>query len=100
MDRISSLGVFRARFHGKLSRALCWDVRRPAQSSPTLGGGAFAEIERNMIRERVLVGMARAKGTWFGNNPSCPEAKREAIRLAYERKAAIAPSLNALELPS
>ena len=53
--------------------------------------GAFAEFERNMIRERVLVGMARAKakGTKSGKaigRPELPEAKRKAIRLAYERK--------------
>jgi DNA invertase Pin-like site-specific DNA recombinase len=53
--------------------------------------GAFAEFERNMIRERVLVGIARAKakGTKSGKaigRPELPEAKRKAIRLAYERK--------------
>jgi hypothetical protein len=32
-----------------------------AQPSPTLG--AVAEFERNMIRKRVLFGMAKANGT-------------------------------------
>jgi DNA invertase Pin-like site-specific DNA recombinase len=53
--------------------------------------GAFAEFERNMIRERVLAGMARAKakGTKSGKaigRPELPEAKQKAIRLAYARK--------------
>jgi DNA invertase Pin-like site-specific DNA recombinase len=53
--------------------------------------GAFAEFERNMIRERVLVGMARAKkkGTKSGKaigRPELAQAKQEAIRLAYARK--------------
>jgi DNA invertase Pin-like site-specific DNA recombinase len=53
--------------------------------------GAFAEFERNMIRERVLAGMARAKrkGTKSGKaigRPELAQAKQEAIRLAYERK--------------
>jgi DNA invertase Pin-like site-specific DNA recombinase len=53
--------------------------------------GVFAEFERAMIRERVVSGMirAKAKGTKFGKaigRPELPEAKREAIRLAYARK--------------
>ena len=53
--------------------------------------GVFAEFERAMIRERVVSGMirAKAKGTKSGKaigRPELPEAKREAIRLAYARK--------------
>jgi DNA invertase Pin-like site-specific DNA recombinase len=53
--------------------------------------GVFAEFERDMIRERVIAGMkrAKAKGTKSGKaigRPELPEAKREAIRRAYVRK--------------
>ena len=52
--------------------------------------GVFAEFERNVIRERVLSGMARAKesGTKSGKpigRPSIPPAVRDAIRTAHAR---------------
>lgn len=47
--------------------------------------GIFAEFERNLIRERVLAGLARARarGRRLGR-PRMPEAKRQAIRSALE----------------
>ena len=47
--------------------------------------GIFAEFERNLIRERVLTGLARARaqGRILGR-PRMPEAKRLAIRSALE----------------
>lgn len=47
--------------------------------------GIFAEFERNLIRERVLAGLARARaqGRILGR-PQMPEAKRVAIRSALE----------------
>lgn len=46
--------------------------------------GVFAELERNVIRERVISGMARAKaqGKHLGR-PSLPEGTRQAIRSTY-----------------
>jgi DNA invertase Pin-like site-specific DNA recombinase len=42
--------------------------------------GVFAEFEREMIRERVLAGPARARafGVWFGR-PTIPADKAAAI---------------------
>jgi DNA invertase Pin-like site-specific DNA recombinase len=50
--------------------------------------GVFAEFERNVIRERVLSGMARAKerGTKSGKaigRPSTPPAVVEAIKATH-----------------
>jgi DNA invertase Pin-like site-specific DNA recombinase len=52
--------------------------------------GTFAEFEREIIRERVNAGMARAKakGTKSGKaigRPAIPEDRRVAMRSAYER---------------
>jgi DNA invertase Pin-like site-specific DNA recombinase len=43
--------------------------------------GIFAEFERNLIRERVLAGLARARsqGRVLGR-PRMPEAKTRAVR--------------------
>jgi len=67
------------------------DTTTPAGKAMFQMLGVFAEFERAMIRERVVSGMirAKAKGTKSGKaigRPELPEAKREAIRLAYERK--------------
>jgi len=67
------------------------DTRTPAGKALFQMMGVFAEFERAMIRERVVSGMVRAKkkGTKSGKpigRPELPEAKREAIRLAYARK--------------
>jgi DNA invertase Pin-like site-specific DNA recombinase len=56
--------------------------------------GTFAEFERAIIRERVLAGMARAKGTKSGNpigRPPVHPARRAAIREAYEAGEACEP---------
>jgi DNA invertase Pin-like site-specific DNA recombinase len=67
------------------------DTTTPAGKAMFQMMAVFAEYERSMIRERVMAGLARArdKGTKSGKaigRPELPEAIREAIRLAYERK--------------
>lgn len=64
------------------------DTSTPAGRAMFQMLGVFAEFERNVIRERVLSGMARAKerGTKSGKpigRPSVPPAVREAIRAAH-----------------
>ena len=65
------------------------DTSTPAGKAMFQMMGVFAEFERNVIRERVLAGMARAKaqGTKSGKaigRPSLPEGIRQAIRGAYK----------------
>jgi DNA invertase Pin-like site-specific DNA recombinase len=65
------------------------DTSTPAGKAMFQMMGVFAEFERNVIRERVLSGMARAKvqGTKSGKaigRPSLPEGTRQAIRSAYK----------------
>ena len=64
------------------------DTSTPAGRAMFQMLGVFAEFERNVIRERVLSGMARAKerGTKSGKpigRPSVPPAVQEAIRAAH-----------------
>ena len=64
------------------------DTSTPAGRAMFQMLGVFAEFERNVIRERVLSGMARAKerGTKSGKpigRPSVPPAVQEAIRTAH-----------------
>ncbi len=65
------------------------DTSTPAGKAMFQMMGVFAEFERNVIRERVLAGMARAKaqGTKSGKaigRPALPEGTRQAIRGAYK----------------
>ena len=65
------------------------DTSTPAGKAMFQMMGVFAEFERNVIRERVLAGMARAKaqGTKSGKaigRPALPEGIRQAIRGAYK----------------
>jgi DNA invertase Pin-like site-specific DNA recombinase len=64
------------------------DTSTPAGRAMFQMLGVFAEFERNVIRERVLAGMARAKarGTKSGKaigRPGTPSAVREAIKAAH-----------------
>jgi DNA invertase Pin-like site-specific DNA recombinase len=64
------------------------DTTTPAGKAMFQMLGVFAEFERNVIRERVLCGMARAKerGTKSGKaigRPSTPPAVVEAIKAAH-----------------
>jgi DNA invertase Pin-like site-specific DNA recombinase len=64
------------------------DTTTPAGKAMFQMLGVFAEFERNVIRERVLSGMARAKanGTKSGKaigRPAIPSGTRDAIRAAH-----------------
>jgi DNA invertase Pin-like site-specific DNA recombinase len=65
------------------------DTSTPAGKAMFQMLGVFAEFERNVIRERVLAGMARAReqGTRSGKaigRPRTPEGTRQAIRAAHQ----------------
>jgi DNA invertase Pin-like site-specific DNA recombinase len=62
-------------------RRECLDTSSPSGRAMFSLMGIFAEFERNLIRERVLVGLARARaeGRVLGRLP-LPEAKTRAIR--------------------
>jgi DNA invertase Pin-like site-specific DNA recombinase len=69
------------------------DTSTPAGRAMFQMLGVFAEFERNVIRERVLAGMARAKvqGTKSGKaigRPALDPQTREAIRAAYQQDGA------------
>src|SRR5215813_783685 len=63
------------------------DATTPAGNAMFQMLGVFAEFERAIIRERVVAGMARAKGTKSDKpigRPAIHPARRAAIRAAYE----------------
>ena len=60
--------------------------------------GAFAEFERNLIRERQAEGIAfaMAKGTNFGRPPKLTEEQKSRICKAWQSKAETGETISSL----
>lgn len=62
-----------------------WDTSSPSGRAMFSLMGIFAEFERNLIRERVMTGLARARAeVRVLGRPRLPEAKRQSIRSALK----------------
>jgi DNA invertase Pin-like site-specific DNA recombinase len=84
-DLLSILGDIHAAGADLFIRREGFDTTSPSGRMSFSLMGLFAEFERNLIRERVLTGLARARarGQRLGR-PRMPEAKRAQVRAALE----------------
>jgi DNA invertase Pin-like site-specific DNA recombinase len=86
---VTALAEFRSLGIGFVSHQEALDTSTPMGKAMFTITGAMAELERNVIRERVLSGLeyARAHGTKSGRAIGCPRAVFNRVRTIALREA-------------